>query len=370
MLYIHIPFCKSRCSYCAFHSGTNLAQQSAYVDALCRELAQRKHFLPTPLLHTIYFGGGTPSTLPLDAFQQIFATIRQHFVIAPDAEITVECNPDDVTDSLIGSLATLGVNRISMGVQSMNDNELRIVNRRHTAAQVVEAIDICHHNDIHNISIDLIFGLPSQTIDSWRKTLDAALALPVTHLSAYNLSIEEDTPLERKIAQGVLAEVDEETQLEMFRLLREQTTAAGFEHYEISNFCKPGFHSHHNSRYWDGTPYLGIGAAAHSYDGTRRWWNEADTQRYINGDEVLHVEELTAEERYNEFVITALRTAKGLDLTVLRERFGDKLLKFCLSEAAPSLEHGLLRKENDRLILTPEGILVSNDVMSDLCWVD
>lgn len=370
MLYIHIPFCKSRCSYCAFHSGTNLAQQAAYVDALCRELAQRQHFLPTPLLHSIYFGGGTPSTLSLDAFQQIFATIRRHFAIAPDAEITVECNPDDVTDSLIGSLATLGVNRISMGVQSMNDHELRIVNRRHTAAQVVEAINICHRNNIHNISIDLIFGLPTQTLDSWCRTLDTALALPVTHLSAYNLSIEEDTPLERKIAQGILTEVDEETQLAMFRMLRDRTIAAGFQHYEISNFCKPDFQSRHNSRYWDGTPYLGIGAAAHSYDGTRRWWNEADTLRYINGDEVLHVEELTAEERYNEFVFTALRTAKGLDLTVLRERFGDKMLKFCLSEAAPSLEHGLLRKGNDRLILTPEGILVSNDVMSDLCWVD
>lgn len=370
MLYIHIPFCKSRCSYCAFHSGTNLAQQSAYVDALCRELAQRKHFLPTPLLHSIYFGGGTPSTLSLDAFQQIFAAIRQHFAIAPDAEITVECNPDDVTDSLIGLLATLGVNRISLGVQSMNDNELHIVNRRHTAAQVVEAINICHRNNIHNISIDLIFGLPTQTLDSWRRTLDAALALPVTHLSAYNLTTEENTPLERKIAQGVLAEVDEETQLEMFRLLRQQTAAAGFQHYEISNFCLPGYHSRHNSRYWNNTPYLGIGAAAHSYDGTRRLWNEADTQRYINNDNILHAEDLTTEERYNEHVFTALRTAHGLDLHELRERFGDKLYHYCLNEAAPSLQRGLLRRDNERLILTPDGILVSNDVMSDLVWVE
>ena len=370
MLYIHIPFCQSRCSYCAFHSGTDLTQQAAYADALCHELERRRDFLPNPLLHSIYFGGGTPSTLSAEAFEKIFAAIRQHFVIAPDAEITVECNPDDVSDNLIGSLAALGVNRISMGVQSMNDNELRIVNRRHTAAQVVEAIDICHRNTIHNISIDLIFGLPTQTPDSWRQTLDTALALPVTHLSAYNLSIEENTPLERKITQGILTEVDEETQLEMFRMLREQTTAAGFEHYEISNFCLPGYHSRHNSRYWDGTPYLGIGAAAHSFDGERRWWNEADTQRYIKADAVLQMEDLTKEERYNEFVFTALRTAKGLNLTLLKERFGEEFLQFCLNEAVPSLEHRLLRRDGDRLVLTPEGILVSNDVMSDLCWVE
>lgn len=370
MLYIHIPFCQSRCSYCAFHSGTDLRLQGQYVKALCAEMERRKGFLPSPLLHSIYFGGGTPSTLPQEAFSEIFATIHRHFAIAEDAEITVECNPDDISDKLLQTLVDLGVNRISMGVQSMNDEELRIVNRRHTSAQVKEAIATCLRHGIENISIDLIFGLPTQTLESWSETLSSALSLPVKHISAYNLSIEEGTPLERKIAKGMLTEVEEDTQLEMFRLLREKTTAAGFDHYEISNFCKPGFHSRHNSRYWDGTPYLGIGAAAHSFDGKRRWWNEADTIRYCNGEDLLQVEELTKEERYNEFVFTALRTAKGLSLSTLKERFGDELYQFCLREAEQSLLHGLLRKTDGRLVLTPQGILVSNDVMSDLCWVD
>ncbi|MDO4190885.1 MAG: radical SAM family heme chaperone HemW [Bacteroidales bacterium] len=374
MLYIHIPFCKSRCIYCAFHSGIDRSLQEQYVAALQQEIRLQKDFLPSKILHSIYFGGGTPSLLTYNQFQQLFHTIAQYFIIDQDAEITIECNPDDVTPQLAAQLAALGVNRVSIGVQSLNNQELALLRRRHTATQAIDAIKQFHQHGIHNISIDLMFGLPSQTLSSWEQTLQTAFSLNISHLSAYNLSIEENTALSAMIQQGTLQECSEDNQITMFRMLCQKAKESDFQHYEISNFCKANQYSRHNTAYWNNVPYLGIGAAAHSFNGNSRFWNIADTKRYCESllnEHLCHEQEcLSFNEKYNEMIFTSLRTSNGLNLTLLEQRFGVERRNYCLNEAKKHLERGVLTLKEDTLKLTFEGILISNDIMSDLCYID
>ena len=367
-IYIHIPFCKSRCIYCGFYSTTQLARSGEYVDAVCRELelADWKY----KDVSTIYFGGGTPSQLPVSALGRILAKVRERFNVADDAEITVEGNPDDMTPEYLVGLRGLGVNRLSMGVQSFDDSRLAFLHRRHSAEQAVRAVENAKAAGFNNISMDLMFGFPNQTLEEWKRDVDKALTLDVQHLSAYSLMYEEGTALCRMLEDGKINEVTDEVSLSMYEYLMDAIRGAGFEHYEISNFAKPGYRSRHNSSYWQGIPYLGLGAGAHSYDGKRRWYNPDSLSEYMEGvckgADVREYETLTGDERYDEYVMTGLRTCDGAELDELERLFGIESRDYCLRNAKAHLDAGRLGVEGSRLRLTRQGLFVSNDVMSDL----
>lgn len=372
-IYLHIPFCKSRCIYCDFYSGTDVSLRAHYVQALCDELDLCASYLSTNVLDSVYFGGGTPSLLQVEDFERLFEAIQTHFTLLPTAEITLECNPDDLTASYVAQLQELPFNRISIGIQSFDDAELRFLNRRHTAQQAQDAVALCQAHGFDNISIDLMYGLPNQTAETWRKTLAVAMNLGVQHLSAYSLMYEEGSPLSRLRNAHKIQELDEATSVALFEQLIDTVALHGFEQYEISNFCLPSFHSRHNSSYWHGVPYLGIGAAAHSFDGVSRQWNVANTARYIAGVAAgqleVEREELTTDERYNEFVFTALRTRSGINLSDLEQQFGAARLAYCMRMAQPYLDGGQLELRTGQLALTRAGIFVSDGIMSDLCYV-
>lgn len=373
-IYLHIPFCKRRCIYCDFYSTTLENRKDEYVAALCHELQMRHDYLQGETVETIYFGGGTPSQLEEKHFRQVFDIIMTHYPVSPNAEITLEANPDDLSPAYIHHLRNLPFNRISIGIQTFCDETLRLLHRRHTSRQAIEAVHRCQDAGFSNISIDLMYGLPKESLSSWDADLQQALALNVQHISAYHLIYEEGTELWQLRQQHHVEEVDEDSSLAFFRLLIEQLEQAGFEHYEISNFALPGMHSRHNSGYWDGTKYLGCGAAAHSYDGISRQWNIASLDRYIQGikaNTLPHeVEKLDLYTRYNDRIVTSIRTRRGLSLTSLRSEFGDRLHDFCLANAHSYLHQGLLIIEDDRLHLTREGIFISDGIMSDLLWVE
>ena len=375
-IYIHVPFCESRCAYCDFYSTTLMRHRSAYVDMVCRELQLRLPELQGAPIETIYLGGGTPSTLTIEELSSILTSIQNfQFSILNSqfTEATLEANPDDLTEEYVQGLRTLPFNRVSIGIQSFHDRTLRLVGRRHTAQEAIEAVHRCQRMGLTNISIDLIYGLPGETLDDWAYSLDQAIALGVPHISAYHLTYEEGTRLWRMKEQGIVSPIDEEQSIRAFELLREKLLAAGYEHYEISNFALPGYHSRHNSSYWQGIPYIGIGPGAHSYDGTDRRWNLSNLTDYIatpEGEDVPHeVEHLTTEERYDERIITELRTARGIDLTSLLADFGDRYHTHCLRCATPYINRGqLVRTDDNHLRLTPESIFISDAVMRDLLY--
>lgn len=373
-IYIHVPFCQSRCAYCDFYSTTLLAHREAYVNTLCRELRHRLPELKGEPIKTIYFGGGTPSTLTIEELKRIQESIFHlssfHFQLE---EITLEANPDDLTEEYVQGLRTLPINRVSLGIQSFHDRTLRLVGRRHTAQEAIDAVRRLQQAGLTNISIDLIYGLPGESIEDWTYSLDQAIALGVKHISAYHLTYEEGTRLWRMQEQGLVAPIDEEQSIQSFELLREKLLAAGYEHYEISNFALPGYHSLHNSSYWQGTAYVGIGPGAHSYDGRNRRWNLSNLNNYIatpQDEDVPHeMEHLTTDERYDERIITELRRAQGIDLTKLQADFGDSYHTHCLRCATPYIQRGQLQHtEDNHLRLTPESIFISDAVMRDLLY--
>lgn len=374
-LYIHIPFCKSRCIYCGFYSTTAFELRQQYTDALCREIADRA----SGSISTIYLGGGTPSQLTLPQLHQIFDTIYKYNKVEKDAEVTIEVNPDDVTEELAAALPALSVNRVSMGAQTFDDERLAFLHRRHTSRQVGEAIDRLRKAGISNISIDLMYGFPEETLTSWQQDISTALSLDVEHLSAYCLMIEEGTPLYRM----QIAPIDEELERTMYELLMDRLEAAGYEHYEISNWGlspRPlqrerelrSYRSRHNSSYWNQTPYIGIGAASHSYDGQCcRRWNISDIRRYIDGIRqgtcVYEEEWLDEDTRYNDCVTVALRTCEGINLKNLSARHR----QYCLENAQHFIDDGLLKlsHDNHQLSLTRRGLFISDMIMSDLMLV-
>jgi oxygen-independent coproporphyrinogen-3 oxidase len=319
-------------------------------------------------IHTIYLGGGTPSQITIPQLRQLFDTIYKYNKVATDAEITIECNPDDVTDAFVEGLQTLPVNRISMGAQTFDDTRLKFLHRRHTASQVVEAIDRFRKNGYTNISIDLMYGFPDETLDDWNHDITQALSFKVEHLSAYCLTIEEGTPLQQMLLDGKIMENDEELERQMYETLIDRLETAGYEHYEISNFARQGYRSHHNSSYWNGTPYIGIGAAAHSYDIRTRSWNVSDLHQYIDniqrGKRPYEEELLDDDTRYNDTITVALRTREGLDLTTLSERHRS----YCLQNARRFLNDGLLTLDSVSrfLHLTRRGLFVSDMIMTEL----
>jgi oxygen-independent coproporphyrinogen-3 oxidase len=370
-LYIHIPFCASRCIYCGFYSTTRLDLRQQYVDALIRELVEvgKSKMLKDDSISTVYLGGGTPSQLTIPQLHQLFDAIYIYNKVEPDAEVTIEMNPDDVSVPYADTLRQLGINRVSMGAQTFDDERLRWLNRRHTVAQVGQAVTILRAAGIRNISIDLMYGFPDETIDDFVRDIDEAIKLDVEHISAYCLMIEEGTELYRRYGDKRVREYDdskEETERKMYELLIDKLTAAGYEHYEISNFARPGFRSRHNSSYWTGVPYIGLGAAAHSFDGHLRSWNVSDIQQYIaavNRDERLNEEEvLSATDFYNERVMLGLRTCEGVDLSAL----SDDERNYCIQEAQPFLSDDILLLTDNRLVLTRKGLFVSDYVISSL----
>ena len=367
-LYVHIPFCKSRCIYCAFYSTTSSDMAEKYVSALCRELDLRSGYCAHEW-QTVYLGGGTPSTLSAQQLQRLFS----HIDCSHATEVTIECNPDDVTPDFASSLASLPVNRVSMGAQTFDDSRLRFLRRRHSASDVGRAVNTLRSAGIDNISIDLIYGFPEETLSQWDDDITVALSLNVEHLSAYCLSYEEDTPLHRLLDEGKVRESDDELTRAMYYRLIDRLAAAGYEHYEISNFALPGRRAIHNSNYWNSTPYMGIGAAAHSYDITSRQWNVSDLSLYIkeveNGNLPFERENLDITERYNDMVMLSLRTCEGIDLGQLQSRFGTQLHDYLLSQSRQYEESGLLINEEDRLRLSRQGLYVSDMVITDLLKV-
>lgn len=374
-IYIHIPFCESRCAYCAFYSSTYRGNKDGYLSALCRELELRRDYLSGASIRTLYFGGGTPSLLSVEDYSLLIDCLNRFYDLSSLEEFTVEVNPDDVTQEYMRQLAAMGVNRISMGVQSFHDEDLRVMGRRHSVKQVYQAVEAIRRAGIENISIDLIYGLLGQTLNAWRDNVSKAVALDVQHISAYSLTYEEGSKLSRLARSGAIQPVEEDECAEMFALLRSDLQKAGFAQYEISNFAKEGKESKHNSSYWDGTPYLGVGASAHSFNGLSRQWNVANSRIYI--DKMMHgvdgyyeLEDLDLETRYNDFVLTTLRTMKGMELNLLKSRFTTKLYDYCLSNALKYIKEGLLVQENGFLRLSESGIFVSDGIMSDLMWVE
>ena len=373
-IYIHIPFCKRRCIYCDFFSTTQSEKKSAYVRAVCRELEMRKDYLEGEDIETVYLGGGTPSQLFREELQEIFDYIYKVYPVREDAEITLEANPDDLTPEYVAMLRQLPINRISMGIQTFQEETLNLLHRRHTATQAIEAFRRCREAGFLNISIDLMYGLPGETLETWKEDLQQAIALRPEHISAYHLIYEEDTVLWKLREQHKVEEADEDLSVSLFSTLIEQLSEAGYQHYEISNFCLPGLHSRHNSSYWTGKKYLGCGPSAHSFNGVSRQWNVASLDDYLKGVEEgrldYEVEELDLYTRYNDFVLTSIRTCWGMPLSTLRSDFGEELYRYCLRMAKPHLDQGVLEKCEDVLKLTRKGIFVSDGLMSDLMWVN
>ena len=373
-IYLHIPFCKTRCIYCDFYSTTRSEAKDRYVSALCKELQLRKSYLGNEPVETIYFGGGTPSQLSREDFEKIFSTIKKEFNLEQCKEITLEANPDDLSPEYIKDLSSLPFNRISIGIQTFNEQTLRLLKRRHTAGQAIRAVKECRLAGFQNISIDLMYGLPGETPESWEADLEQAISLNVEHISAYHLIYEEGTPLYEMLLKHKVEEVDEESSVDFFALMIERLTQAGFQHYEISNFCQPDKYSLHNSSYWTGKKYLGCGPSAHSFDGNTRQWNVSSLDQYLDGIEkdipAVEIEKLSTNTRYNDFVITSLRTMWGLSLNRLEEEFGTELKQYCLDNAQNYIDTGKLKMRDETLFLSKEGIFISDGIMSDLLWVE
>lgn len=372
-IYLHIPFCKTRCIYCDFYSTTRSELADQYIDALCEELTQRTDYLQGEPGRTVYFGGGTPSQLSEKHFRKVFHTIEHTYGLEQAAEITLEANPDDLTEDYINMLSTLPFNRISMGIQTFHEDTLRLLHRRHTAKQAIRAVESCRKAGFQNISIDLIYGLPDENDLRWEQDLQQAIQLQVEHISAYHLTYEEGTPLYAMLHQCRVQEVDEESSLRFFTILMNKLKAAGYEHYEISNFCKPGFHSRHNTSYWQGIPYLGCGPSAHSFNGTSRQWNVASLTNYLEGiskgNRIYEIEQLDCTTRYNEYVLTALRTSQGIYLPLLQQTFGTEISQYCLQTATRFLQNGQLEIQQNHLRLTRTGIFISDGIMSELMLI-
>lgn len=373
-IYIHVPFCKTRCIYCDFYTRTDMSPKYDYVSALCEEIKLRKNYIGDEDVKTVYFGGGTPSQLSESDFLRIFETLHLEFRIAPDAEITMEANPDDLSPQYLATLKEkLPFNRLSIGIQSFDDEELKFLKRRHSADKAKEAVRMCQSLGYDNISIDLMYGLPNQTMQIWERNLEEAMALDVQHISSYHLIYEQGTRLYRLFKMGDVNPVDEDLSVDMFSRMIEKLTAAGFDHYEISNFARHGLYSKHNSSYWLGKKYLGLGPAAHSYDGENRSWNVASISKYIEGIKAenpnLEIEFLDENTRYNDFILTGMRTKWGVNLSELESLFGAKMKAFCLKNARKYLDQGFLTEKDNILKLTRQGIFISDGIMSDLMWV-
>jgi oxygen-independent coproporphyrinogen-3 oxidase len=369
-IYIHIPFCKQACHYCDFHFSTSLNNKDALVDALCKEIELQKDYLVEETLSTIYFGGGTPSLLNVTDLDRIFNAIGKYFTIAPNAEITLEANPDDLSKQKTDELKASGINRLSIGIQSFIDEHLILMNRSHTSAQAVNAVKNAQKSGIQNISIDLIYGLPDLSPDKWKQNLEKAFSLNVPHLSAYCLTVEKKTALNKFVQAKTIILPEEPIVLEQFDTLMTEAGKHNFIHYEISNFCKENMFSRHNSSYWKSDSYLGIGPSAHSYNGSSRQWNIANNALYIKGihasESVFEKEILTDANRFNEYIMTRLRTIWGIDLKFIEATFGKNILAKMTERAKEYIDAGFMEQNKENVTLTVKGKFLADKIASDL----
>lgn len=371
-LYIHIPFCHFKCSYCDFLSTPRFEHFGAYIEALTVELSLRITELSEPI-STIYIGGGTPSILPVELFGQLVDGIKKYVDISNVTEFTVEANPEDITRELLVAMTCCGVNRLSMGIQSLIDDELVTINRRHSAATARRAIEIIK-DEIPNFSCDLIYGLPGQTVASWRYSLDNLLEYAPPHLSAYLLSYEPGTRLYARLIAGKVAETSEDVVSQMYSILVSTLRERGYNHYEISNFALKGFEAKHNSAYWESVPYLGLGVSAHSFDGRVRRYNPSDISAYISAisrGEIYAVTEVETDiERLNDYIITRLRTSRGIDTESMKKQWGEPLTNRVLEEAQHHIMSGKLQKKNGHLFIPEQYLLIADSILRDLIIVD
>lgn len=374
-LYVHIPFCQSKCIYCDFYSMPDrLHQASEYVDALLIEAEARREEVKGEPITTVYVGGGTPSLLSEMLMEKLVIGLGRIFDMSRVEEFTIEVNPDDVHVDYIRFLRSIGVNRVSMGVQSFRDEDLRLINRRHHAAQAISAVEAISAAGIENISIDLIYGIPGQSEEDWKKNVEKAISLKVNHISAYSLMYEHGTRLSTMRDKGLVEEVAEESVAAMYDILVKALHHAGYQHYEISNFCLPGYHSRHNSSYWNLTPYLGLGVAAHSYDGAVRRYNPSHLQDYLQAmkshQPFAKAERCTEPERYDEYVMLRLRTASGLGIEALQEMFSPKFSDFFIRKAKVLLTQGLLCEAEGNVFIPEHHVMVTDMITCELMWDD
>jgi oxygen-independent coproporphyrinogen-3 oxidase len=369
-IYLHIPFCKQACTYCNFHFTTSLRYKDDLVKALVKEAEAEKAYLGGETVHTLYFGGGTPSLLSMSDLECMLSDLRKHYPIAPDAEITLEANPDDVTKEAVKTWKDLGINRLSIGIQSFFEEELRWMNRAHNADQARTCIENSYAAGINNLSIDLIYGSPLLTDEMWEQNIRTALDFDIKHLSCYALTVEEKTPLQKNIALKKTVDVDSDKQARQFLHLMQRLNEAGYEHYEVSNFAQRGFRSKHNSSYWKGVPYLGLGPSAHSFNGWERRWNIPNNNVYIktvnDGTPQREVEVLTPEQQLNETIMISLRTMEGIDLDKIKEGWGEKEKQRLQKDLSKYIRSGLVTVTDHHAQLTDEGMLRADGIAADL----
>ncbi|MDX9946949.1 MAG: radical SAM family heme chaperone HemW [Bacteroidales bacterium] len=369
-IYIHIPFCKKLCSYCDFYHVKAQSDNKQYIDALSREAFLRRDYLGNQPVSTIYIGGGTPSVLQPSEIKSILDNISRNFRVDEKPEVTIELNPDDVNDDFLHGLKKTIVNRISIGIQSWREQDLKFMNRRHTASAAAIALDKIFDAGYDNVTIDLIYGLPGMKAADWASNLDISFSYNIKHLSAYHLTIEPGTMLGKMKEKGALSEIDEDESASQFQLLIEKAVAAGFIHYEISNFGLPGFLSVHNSNYWKQVSYLGLGPSAHSFNGYSRQWNVRDVKKYIkavdSGCLDFDIEELDKKTRFNEYILTSLRTMWGISLDYVEEAFDKEGYDYIKNLSGKFIDYGLMKQEKNTLVLTNQGKMISDNIISEL----
>lgn len=372
-IYIHIPFCRRKCYYCDFYKTVNTSLKPKFIGALKTEIVQRKSYLENEPVETIYFGGGTPSVLSNNELAEILKTLHDNFVIAHTLEITFEANPDDLSKEYLDEIYQAGVNRLSIGIQSFNNDILKKMNRRHDAVQAVEAVENAAKTGFNDISVDLIYGLPGLTINQWKSDLKKVFELPVQHLSAYHLTYHEGTAFYTWLKKGTLRELSEAESVSQFQALTEMAKKKGFEQYEISNFAKDRKYSKHNSAYWLGVKYLGLGPSAHSFNGFSRRWNIASAESYIkameSGLSCSEEEILSENNRYNEYILTRIRTVWGVSIEELKSRFGSEKEEWFLKNIEKYRVTGLVKQQNHIYSLTEKGMFVSDDILTNLMFI-
>ena len=369
-IYIQIPFCKQACNYCDFHFSTTLKMKASFVDALLIEIDLRKTVFDQETIHSIYFGGGTPSLLSDLDLARIFDKIYSSFLVSPMAEVTLEANPDDLSRSKIVQLKNTPINRLSIGIQSFRDQDLKFMNRAHNSKEALNSIKMCKQEGFTNLSIDLIYGTPGMDNSAWLENLNTAFDLNIPHVSSYALTVEPKTQLHYQILNKTVPNVSENNSAEQFSVLMNQMSKNGYEHYEISNFCKPGAYSKHNSSYWKKDRYLGLGPSAHSFYDNKRLWNVSNNTQYIKSLKVnslpLQEETLTLENRYNEYVMTSLRTIWGCSIPIIQKDFSNELAVYFRKEIDEYVKENYVFVKNEVYYLSESGKLLADKITADL----
>ena len=369
-IYLHIPFCKRKCAYCDFYSVVSIKYKDDFVNAICKEIELRKNYLNGEKVQTIYFGGGTPSLLEKSDLEKILNQIYKYFNVEQNNEITLESNPDDLSKEYINEISKLGINRLSIGIQSFDEEDLKLMRRRHSAQQAEMSVKFAQDQGFENISVDLIYGLPKLTSERWKENIEKALSLNIQHISAYHLTIEPKTLFHKYYQDQKINLPTEDESLYQFKLLKDLTAQNGFLHYEISNFAKEGFISLHNTNYWMNVKYLGLGPSAHSYNLTSREWNIRNIHAYMEGIFQGKLENeteiLTKKEKYNDFLITSLRTMWGLNTEIIKNNFGASYEKIFIDKSKRFIDQNLLTKFKNSYKLTEKGIFISDSIISSL----